>query len=241
MLAYSWIRFLTWPTVSLWEHWHQHEGEGRAAAGRGSMGWHQTLLPLVASCCETAGHVLPTHVSHHTSHRSMTWTSSWPDAQIIQWADVSECSCMVPAQEKHWKWMMMGRRGRVGELLSGAVGSWVRLGVVWNQARAEEWVEAPSQRVHVRHSKRLAIYSGGEIEVYLILLEVVSLCAVACSHSPPSPSATRTGTLTQWLLYWCGKMLHGELHIPKRSSVCVWSHDGSLQGTLNLCSSQISI
>lgn len=67
--------------------------------------------------------------------------------------------------------MRMGRRGRAGLLLLGAAGDWVRLAVVRNRAHVEKQIKAPSQRVHVRHSKHLAIYFGGEIEeVYLILL-----------------------------------------------------------------------
>lgn len=121
--------------------------------------------------------MLPAHVSHHADHGSVTRTSSWPGAVVTWWGNASACGRTVPAQRKRGKWTAMGRRWRAGTLLLGAVGGWVRLGVVWNRAH----VEARIKHVHVRHSKRLAVYFGGEIEVYLILLEDISLRAVARS------------------------------------------------------------
>lgn len=63
----------------------------------------------------------------------------------------------------------------------------------------------------------------------------------APAHLIPHPLHPPTHPQAQWLLCCRGKMLHGELHIPESSSVCISNRDGSLRGTLNLCRSQISI
>lgn len=159
------------------------------------------LTPVSASLgcqpLETTAHVLPSGVSCHTNHGNVTRSSSWGGARVTRWANVSACGRAVPAQRKRWKWMRMGGRGRAGPRLLGAACGWVRWSVVWNWARAEAWIKAPSQRVRVRDRKRLAIHFCGEIEeVYLILLEDISLRAVAHSRSPPSPSPTRAHTRT---------------------------------------------
>lgn len=145
-------------------------------------------FPWLQAAARSPAVMLPAHVSHHADHGSVTRTSSWPGAVVTWRGNASACGRTVPAQRKRGKWTAMGRRWRAGTLLSGAVGGWVRLGVVWNRAHAE----ARIKHVHVRHSKRLAVYFSGEIEVYLILLEDISLRAVARSRSPPSPSATCT-------------------------------------------------
>lgn len=132
-----------------------------------------------------------------------------------------------PSTRKAWE---MDGDGQEMESWDAALGSCWRLGQTRCGVKPSPRRGARIKHVHVRHSKRLAVYFGGEIEeVYLILLEDISLCAVARCRSPPSPSATctrahsrsHTHTHTQWLLCWRGKMLHRELHIPERSSVCV--------------------
>lgn len=122
-----------------------------------------------------------------------------------------------PSIKRHCKWTTTGRRGIARPLLLGAVGSWVRLHGVWNQAHVEAWIKALSQRVHVRHSKCSAIYFSGEIEgVCLILLEDISLCAVAHSLLLPSPYTMHSyrcaRTHTQSLLLAWKNALWGAAH-----------------------------
>lgn len=85
--------------------------------------------------------------------------------------------------------------------------------MVWNLSHAQAWRKAWPQHIHDRYSKHLKIYFGGEIAAYSIHLKDMALC---CGLLPfyPSPSIIFTHPPTQWLLCCCGRMLHGELHIP---------------------------
>lgn len=53
------------------------------------MGWHQSLLPLVASRCETAGCVLPTRLSpitptmEHDPGQLLTWCSGYSTSRCV--------------------------------------------------------------------------------------------------------------------------------------------------------------
>lgn len=220
MLALSWIRFLIWPTAWFQKHQCQQEGEGRAPGGKGHMSRHQSPLPLVVSFCETSTHVLPACVSRHTSHDSVTRTSCWPGAQVTQ---LSWCVCREPcgpAQGTYWKWLTVDRRGRTGPFLSGW--QWVRTGVVWNWTRTKARIKAPAQGPHVRHKQAFNDLPWGWDRSNLPNTSAdINLCAVAGSPLPIRYAHARTQTHTQWLLCWCGKTLHGELHTPECSSVCV--------------------
>lgn len=83
----------------------------------------------------------------------------------------------------------------------------------WNPANA--WAQSKTwpQHIHIRYSKHLEIYFGSETEAYLILLTDMALCCGLLPFSL-SPSIILTHPPKQWLLCCCGRMLHGELHIP---------------------------
>lgn len=190
------------------------------------MGHHRLCFPWLwaagrplAMCSQPVSPVTPT-----------MGTSPWPAPDLVlRLLHEPMCGRADPSQRKRWKWMTMGGRGRAGPLLLGAVCGWVRLGVVWNRARAGARIKAPSQRVHVRHSKRLAIYFGGEIEdVYLILLEDISLCTVARSHPPPSPSPTWAHTHAD---------THTHIHAHTMASLLAWKNapQGAAHPRTQLC------